>query len=131
MYQALVLLIGLGYVHPAVSDTLRKQRQKSTDAFNLAIKNLAVTREEMLYLASPLVGTGIAVNRIDQLFLLAKHRKQEPCQFVWQVLVAQGKKLLKEGQVLETEAENLALIQTNLQEFEQERLPIFNRLGIS
>lgn len=131
LYQALLILMGLGYVHPAVSDGVRKQRQKSTDAFNAAIKNKALQTEEMIFLASPLLGTGVAVNRFEQLFLLAKARKQEGVEFVWQVLSSQGKKIVKEGKVLETEAENKAHLQTLAKEFESDRLPLLTKLGIS
>jgi hypothetical protein len=92
LYQALLILIGIGYIHPAVNEVTRKQRQKSTDAFNMAVKTKALYSEEMNYLASPLIGTGVAVNRLEQLLLLAKSRKQSGPEFLWQVLSNQGKK---------------------------------------
>lgn len=131
LYQALIILIGIGYIHPAVNETIRKQRQKSTDAFNSAVKMKAFYGDEMNYLASPLIGTGIAVNRLEQLLLLAKSRKQEGVEFVWQVLSSQGKKLVKEGKTLETEEENKAYLQTSVDEFYRDRLPILTELGIS
>ena len=131
LYQALLILIGIGYIHPAVNEVTRKQRQKSTDAFNMAVKTKSLYSEEMNYLASPLIGTGVAVNRLEQLLLLAKSRKQSGPEFLWQVLSSQGKKVVTEGKTLETEEENLAYIRTAAAEFERDRLPLLNSLGIS
>ena len=131
LYQALIILTGIGYIHPAVNETVRKQRQKSTDAFNAAVKTKALYSDEMAFLASPLVGTGITVNRLEQLLLLAKSRKQDGPEFVWQVLSSQGKKIIKEGKTLETEAENLEHLKTIAEEFNGDRLQILTRLGIS
>ena len=131
LYQALLILIGVGYIHPAVNEVTRKQRQKSTDAFNAAVKTKALYSDEMNYLASPLIGTGVAVNRLEQLLLLAKSRQQSGPEFLWQVLSSQGKKVVTEGKTLETEEENLAYLRTAAEEFERDRLPVLTRLGIS
>ena len=131
LYQALLILIGVGYIHPAVNETTRKQRQKSTDAFNMAVKTKALYSDEMNYLASPLVGTGVAVNRLEQLLLLAKSRKQSGPEFLWQVLSSQGKKVVTDGKTLETEEENLAYLRSAAEEFERDRLPILTLLGIN
>lgn len=131
LYQALLILIGVGYIHPAVNETTRKQRQKSTDAFNMAVKTKALYSDEMNYLASPLVGTGVAVNRLEQLLLLAKSRKQSGPEFLWQVLSSQGKKVVTDGKTLETEEENLAYLHSAAEEFERDRLPILTLLGIN
>ena len=124
-------MIGVGYIHPAVNEVTRKQRQKSTDAFNAAVKTKALYSDEMNYLASPLIGTGVAVNRLEQLLLLAKSRQQSGPEFLWQVLSSQGKKVVTEGKTLETEEENLAYLRTAAEEFERDRLPVLTRLGIS
>jgi hypothetical protein len=131
LYQALIILVGIGYIHPAVNEATRKQRQKSTDAFNTAVKMKAIYSDEMNYLASPLIGTGVAVNRLEQLLLLAKSRKQSGPEFLWQVLSRQGKKVVTEGKTLETEEENLAYLLTAAEEFERDRLAVLTRLGIS
>jgi hypothetical protein len=131
LYQALIILIGIGYVHPAVNEATRKQRQKSTDAFNIAVKTKVLYSEETNYLASPLIGTGVAVNRLEQLLLLAKSRKQSGPEFICQVLSSQGKKVVTEGKTLETEEENLAYLRNAAEEFERDRLPILTLLGIN
>lgn len=130
LYQALIILAGIGYIHPAVDDKTCQQRKKSTDAFNAAVKARAVYGDELTFLASPLVGTGVVVNRLEQLFLLAKSRKQDGAQFVWQILSSQGKTVVKDGKNLETPEENLAYLKEVAEEFSKERLLTLQKLGI-
>lgn len=131
LFQALLVLIGLGYVHPAVDDKTCKQRQKSTDAFNAAVQARAIYSSDLNYLASPRLGTGVAVNRFEQLFLTAKARNQDLAQFVWQVLSSQGQQVVQEGKALATPAENLAYLKQKAEEFCSERLLLLQKLGIS
>jgi len=130
LYQALMLLTGIGYIHPAVDDQTCQQRKKSTDAFNNVVKTKAIHSEELSFLASPLIGTGVVVNRLEQLFLLAKSHNQDAVQFVWQILASQGKKVVKEGKTLETEEENITHLKTVYEEFSKERLLTLQKLGI-
>jgi hypothetical protein len=59
-----------------------KQQQKSTDALNMAVKTKALYSDEMNYLASPLICTGLSVNCLEQLLLLTKSRKQNGSEFL-------------------------------------------------
>jgi methyltransferase-like protein len=130
LYQALMILTGIGYIHPAVDEQTFQQRKTYTDAFNNAVKAKAIYGEELNFLASPLIGTGVVVNRLEQLFLLAKSHNQDGVNFVWQVLESQGKKVIKEGKTLETHEENIAHLKTVYEEFSQERLLTLQKLGI-
>jgi SAM-dependent methyltransferase len=130
LYQALMILTGIGYIHPAVDEQTCQQRKPSTDAFNNAVKAKAIYDEELSFLASPLIGTGVVVNRLEQLFLLAKSSNQDAVQFVWQILASQGKKVVKDGKPLETEEENIAHLKTVYEQFTEERLLTLQKLGV-
>ncbi|MCA2669332.1 MAG: methyltransferase regulatory domain-containing protein [Microcystis sp. M114S2] len=130
LYQALMILTGIGYIHPAVDEQTCQERKPSTNAFNNAVKTKAIHSEELSFLASPLIGTGVAVNRLEQLFLLAKSYNQDAVQFVWKNLASQGKKVVKDGKTLETEEENIAHLKTVYEEFSQGRLLTLQKLGI-
>jgi hypothetical protein len=58
------------------------------------------------------VGGGVTVGRFQQLFLAAQRagalEAQDIARSAWQVLAAQGQRLVKDGRTLETEQENLA-----------------------
>jgi hypothetical protein len=55
----------------------------------------------------------------------------EWAQFVWQVLMAQGQKIVKEGKTLETPEENLAELNLQASAFATKQLPIFKALQIT
>jgi hypothetical protein len=95
----------------------------------------ARANKELSYLASPVTGGGITVPRFHQLFVLARsqgHKQAEDwAKFVWGVLAMQGQRLVKEGQTLETEADNVAELTTQAQEFASKQLPILKALQIA
>ena len=86
-------------------------------------------------LASPVTGGGIMVGRIQQLFLLAigqgKKQPAEWAQFVWQILSAQGQKLVKDGKTLEMPEDNLAELTAQATAFAEKQLPVLKALQIA
>ncbi len=130
LYQALIVLTGLGYIHPAVDDKTCTQRQKSTNGFNRTVQEKAFISEEMNYLASPLIGTGVAVNSLEQMLLLAKSKNDDPVKFIWEKFSQLGKKIVTNGKVLETPEENIAHLENISQDFFSNRFSILQKLGI-
>jgi SAM-dependent methyltransferase len=130
LYQALIVLTGLGYIHPAVDDKTCTQRQKSTNGFNRVVQEKAFISEEMNYLASPLIGTGVAVSPLEQMLLVAKSKNEDPVKFIWEKFSSQGKRFVKEGKVLETPEENIAHLESAALEFYTNRFPTLQKLGI-
>lgn len=130
IYQALMVLTALGYVHPAVDDETYEKRQQFTNAFNIAVIERALVSEEMNFLASPLIGNGIAVSPLEQLLLFAKYQNLDPVNFVWQIYSSQDKKFIKDQKVLQTPEENIAHLQEITKDFETNRFPILKSLGL-
>lgn len=130
IYQALMVLTAIGYIHPAVDDETCQERQQFTNAFNIAVIEKALVSEEMTYLASPLIGNGIAVSPLEQLLLFAKYQDLDPVNFVWQIYSSQDKKLIKDENVLETPEENITYLQEIATDFYNDRFPILESLGI-
>ena len=75
------------------------------------------------------------MSRFNQIFLLARQSgnktAEQWAQFAWGWLKAQGQLLLKEGQPLKTEEENIAELTRQASEFEQKDLPILKALQIA
>ena len=73
------------------------------------------------------------VDRFEQLFLLARSggakRPSDWAELAWSTLSCQGLKLLKDGQTLESEAQNLAELKAKSELFNQQQLPILLALG--
>jgi SAM-dependent methyltransferase len=130
LFQALLILSGLSYIHPAVDAQTYKQRKKYTNSFNAAVKAKALYSNNWQFLASPVIGTGVSVNRIEQLFLLAKSSNQDMVRFAWEVFASQGQNLIEEGKVLTTPEENIARLKKLAEEFAHEKLKMLQNLGI-
>ncbi|GAB2948475.1 methyltransferase regulatory domain-containing protein [Aquaspirillum soli] len=133
--EAVLLLSGAGHlVVIQDEDTIRKAR-KTCDALNSRLLLLARSRNDIAYLASPVTGGGITVNRFEQLFLLIRQQGHKTpttwAQLVWQLLSAQGESLIKDGQLLPTAEENLAELTRQANEFAEKRLPILKALQIA
>jgi SAM-dependent methyltransferase len=105
--QAMMVLTGADYVCPAQEDAVISKVKKTSRALNTHLMHSARSSSDISFLASPVTGGGIPVGRFEQVFALAVTQgKKQPAEWakaVWQVLQAQGQKLVKEGKTLETD----------------------------
>ena len=90
---------------------------------------------DIAYLASPVTGGGVPVNRFQQLFVLAlqqgKKKPEDWAAFVAQILAAQGQKIVKDGKPLDTAQEQLAELTSQATDFATKQLPILKALQIT
>ncbi|MCW5721259.1 MAG: class I SAM-dependent methyltransferase [Devosia sp.] len=130
--QAILVLVGAGHLQPCPADAKGEgKRRESTKRFNLAVMEKARYSADLQFLASPVTGGGIAVDRFQQLFLLAQAQgDKDPAGFVWRVLDAQGQRIVKDGKALESVDDNLAELKDRYAAFEK-RLPTLKSLGIA
>jgi SAM-dependent methyltransferase len=132
--EAVTILAGAGSLCAVQDDATIARARKQTDRLNAFLCGKARGSNDISYLASPVTGGGIMVGRFQQLFLLAmsqgKKQPAEWAQFIWQILAAQGQKLLKEGKTLETPGENIAELTEQAHSFADRQLPILKALGI-
>lgn len=135
LVQAAVLLTGAGHIAGIQEDVTISRGKRQTERLNTHLINKARGSNDVSYLASPVTGGGVAVNRFNQLFLLAmgQGRKQptEWAQVAWQILSAQGQKLVKEGTALDTPEQNLAELTAQARTFAEKQLPILKALQIA
>jgi len=133
--QAVMVLTGAGHLALLQDEAVIGKAKKQTDKFNAYLCQKARGSNDISYLVSPVTGGGIAVNRFQQLFLVSiaqdKTQPAEWAQYVWQILVGQGQKLLKEGKALDTAEENLSELTTQAQTFALKQLPILKALQIA
>jgi len=82
-------------------------------------------------------GGGVSVGRFSQLFLLARSTQAkggDPAQWAqaaWSVLASQGHRLRKDGVVLESAEDNLAMMRSYADTFAQQQLPILQALQVA
>lgn len=132
LMQGLTVLIGSGHLQPALPAKDEAKRRERTRAFNAAVYERAKGSADLGFLASPVAGGGVQVDRFQQLFLLARAEKQgDPAAFVWNILNAQNQRLMKDGKAIENAEDNISELRLRLTEFEEKRLPILQQLGIA
>jgi len=132
LVTALMTLVGAGHVHPAQS--VSKPAHERCAALNRYFFQRARTGSELTTVASPVTGTGISVDPFQLLFLLAlqtgKKTPADQASFVWDILAAQGQRLMRNNQPLATPEDNIAELTRHAAQFAT-RLPLLNALGVA
>jgi methyltransferase-like protein len=132
--QAAMVLVGAGHIASVQSESQVAKAKQASAKLNETLIDKARFSAEITFLASPVTGGGIAVNRFQQLFLLAmrngKKQPQEWASEVWSVLAAQNQRLLKEGKTLESAEDNIQELVNQANDFARKRLPILKALEI-
>jgi hypothetical protein len=132
LIEAAVVLTGAGHLHPA-KDPSGQARTRCAD-LNRHLCERARGDGAFMYLASPVTGGGIPVDRQQQLFMLAglkgKKTHGEQAKFAWDTLSSQDHRVIKDGKLLETPEANLAELSKQAEQFAEKRVPILNALGV-
>jgi hypothetical protein len=135
LIQAILLLCGNGTVTAIQDDAAIQKAKKHTDKLNVHLMMKARSNNEISFLVSPLTGGGIAVNRFQQLFVLALHQgKKKPVEwadYVSQILKLQQQKIITNGKPVESDEEQLAEITSQANQFAIMQLPILKALQIA
>ena len=133
--QAAVLLSATGALSPAQDEAATERAKKHTDKLNVHLMHKARSSNDVTHLASPVTGGGVSVGRFQQLFLLARiNGHQQPAewsQFAWNVLAAQGQRIVKDDKPLETAEDNLAELTAQASTFADKQLPALIALQIA
>jgi hypothetical protein len=132
--QVAMVLIGSGHIALVQTDEQMHKAKYSTLKLNLALVDKARFSTDITFLASPITGGGFAVNRFQQLFLLAmqegKKNPEEWAQATWTVLASQNQRLLKDGKPIETADGNLEELTRQAKDFANKRMPILKALHV-
>ena len=135
LMQALTILVGLGHLQPCLPLEGEEARAQSTRAFNRAVMERARDSGDLAFLASPVTGGGVQVDRMVQLFLLAlENGRQDPAgwaDFAADIILLQGQRLLKDGKPIEDLDANRAELLTRARAFAEALLPLLRQLKVS
>jgi hypothetical protein len=130
--QVVMVLVGTGDMASVQSEQRVNKTKTTVAALNMALLQKAKSDNSTSYLASPVTGGGVIVNRFHQLFLLSilngKQQVSEIAQSAWDILGVQNELLMKDGKALETAQENLLELNHRAQEFLSKKLPILKAL---
>ncbi|MFZ9813503.1 MAG: methyltransferase regulatory domain-containing protein, partial [Burkholderiaceae bacterium] len=111
LLQAVHVLMAAGHIASVQAEATITAASTSSKALNRHIQQKSLGTADLSYLASPVTGGGIVVGRFAQLFISAlavgKNSTADWAQHVWQILSAQGQRIIKEGNTLQSAEEKL------------------------
>ena len=131
LLQAFALLTASGQAHPAIAG----QTQEPAQRLSRAVARRSLLGEPYRYLAAPGIGNGVNASDVDITALEAVCADQAAtpealAQAIWKRFTPIGRRLLKDGKPLESEAENLAELRERAQGFLDQQLPVWKELGL-
>lgn len=132
--EVLMVLTATSQASPAQTPKAISQASPKCAALNAHICERARSEGEIGYLSSPVIGGGLTVDRIEQLFLLARKAGRPDAKawasYAWDALNSQGHRVFKDGKPLASAEENMAELRERAKAFEADRLPILSALDI-
>ena len=134
LIEAIMVLVGKGDVVLVQNDKAALAARKTASALNGMLTGMARGAGSINYLCSPLLAGGVAVERLQQLFLAANAAGTAPADWAksaWSLLNSQGQRVVKDGNPLEGDAANLAEIESRAQDFAKKRLPLLKTLMVA
>ncbi len=127
--DAIKVLVGRGDLQPALPAAGDAMRATSTQAFNTAVLARAIESAELGFLASPVTGGAVKVDRLAQLYLLARQQRvDDPADMLAKLALESGA-TGEDGAPLSLEG-GRALAQKEIARIETDVLPMLNKLGI-
>ena len=132
--QAVMVLSDCGHISSVCEQESIGAAKKRVDALNAHILRKSRSSADILYLASPVTGGGVNLNRFSQLFLSAYRsgckNSEGLAGHVWKILLEQNERLVGDGKALETESENIEELLKRASTFLDETLPVLKSLQI-
>lgn len=126
--QTVTFLMGQGPIAPAQSSDIVSNSLFKSLRLNRAIIERARGSLDIGYLANPVIGGAIAVDRFQQLFLLSILNGNKDVSsivnYVWNIVGSQGQKLVKNGAVIDSVDENILELKIQAEYFLEKVIPL-------
>ena len=134
LVAAATILVDANQIFPCQSEAAIKLVKKSCERLNAYICERSKVEDAINFLASPLIGMGVNLNRFQRVFLSAYNSGNRSAdalaQAFWEVFSRQGQRIIIKGKRLETAEENLAHLKSIAEIFLSKELPIFKALQL-
>ena len=129
--RSIAVLVGVGYVVPAIAESSERPARKTARQFNDAILARALRGDSLGSLASPVMGNAVSADQMERFFLAAlRNNRKDVDAYAWEIISKRGETLAKDGKALKTPEENMAELKRLAESFRKGRLPIYTQLGI-
>jgi SAM-dependent methyltransferase len=127
--DAIKVMVGRGDLHPCLPADADAKREASTQGLNSAILARATQSSEFGYLASPVTGGGVRVDRIAQAYLMARRLESGDPEANLIELAQASAVSPADGQALSPE-QAVAAARKEMTRVENEVLPLLTQLRI-
>jgi SAM-dependent methyltransferase len=131
IWEAVLVLSAIGSVAALPTHAPDAEAAGRAGRLNRELCRRAAASGEIGFLASPVTGGALSVGRISQMFLHAHALGEEPVDYVWSTLSGLGERMIRDGEILQDDSENLAFLRDMHERFETRELPILRRVGIA
>jgi len=128
--EMLAILMDAGVVFPALPEDGFESRLKRAQRLNQVLLERSRKGEDISFFVSPVSGYGHAVKDIHQFFMQAEHAGAEPINFAWSELKTRGRRMMKEGKLIDSKEDNLKELESQLLEFTKAEKVILKNLKI-
>ena len=133
LVQALCMLAGSDQAHIAQPADEVEAASQRCQALNSYICQRARDSDDISFLASPVTGGGIFVDRFEQLFLAGRQKGAslpiEWAKYAWDALAAANQRFVIDGAVMSSPEDNLNELEAQATAFNIKRLPLLKALG--
>lgn len=132
--NAITILAAKGNLEPVQQNTEIEAAKSTAHRLNRHLLSKVHSSNETNLLASPVTGGGVRVSLIDQMFLLShmggNAAPEAMAEAAWSILSAQNKLVIKDGETLTGEKDNLDELTHLATGFNDQKLPIFQALKV-
>jgi SAM-dependent methyltransferase len=134
VFQALAALTSSGQVHPMLPGDTSEARDAAR-RLNRVLARFALMGEPYRYMAAPATGNGLAASDIEMAAFDAlcdddSLSAGDLGRAIWSRFRKVGRRLVKDGATLQSDAENLAELTRRAEIILQKRVPVWRTLGI-
>lgn len=134
LFESLAILHSQGAIVLVQEDEVIKTVQEKCDKLNAYVMQQSLVSPELKALVSPLTGGAMTFERFSLIFLHAyiqgKNKKTDWVDYAWQALKKNNQLLLKDGNTLREEKDNIQELNEMAGRFEADILPVVKRLQI-
>jgi hypothetical protein len=131
VFQALVMSMAARLLAPAYGPEGEEERRRRAGYFNQAVLSQSGGERKEQTLASPLLGTGVVVPPVDQLFLQTNAvDPATPVDRAIETMTARHQQLRKKGKSVTSLEDTRNELEASLNGFRETRYALYNQLGI-
>ncbi|MBF0184839.1 MAG: class I SAM-dependent methyltransferase [Magnetococcales bacterium] len=135
VWEAVAKLLAMNTLQPAQGEAESKAARLATDRLNGRLLDWVLVSDTFGFMASPVTGGGVAISKIERLFLaayrLGQHTPEGWAGFADQSLSQQGQRLAGDhGEMLTSRAQHVQKLTAMAESFMEQKFPLFRALQV-